>query len=68
MSRRIFVSQGSLNMGRNRNQRNLENLDEICKHDSYCLMKQLKEKETCYFNDARNCETYKFYKNQINKI
>jgi len=64
--KKIFISEGSLKMGRNRN-RTSENLDEICNHNTYCILKKLRERETCYIADTKKCETYKFYNKENGK-
>ena len=61
--KKIFTSQGNLNLGRNREHRRLEaKLDneepEQCKHKKYCPLKQYSMK--CVFN-RNNCQSYKFY-------
>jgi len=63
MVRKIFTSQGNLDLGRNREQRRLEaKLDREesidCKHKPYCPLPKFSMK--CIFN-RKDCQSYRFY-------
>jgi len=37
-------------------------LEEICKHNDYCNLRLLKDKDKCYHPvDTKTCQTFKFY-------
>jgi len=62
--KRIFVSQSTLELGRNRNQRTLDaKLDNAgkCFYNDYCNVKIVRGIETCYLPDTQNCQTFKFF-------
>ena len=68
---KIFASQSTLNSSRNRANRTLERqidnikveevVKPICEYNSYCNVKKVIGRETCYLEHTKSCRTYKFY-------
>ena len=67
--KKIFVSQSSMNGGRNRHHRRLEAVldkfslrkKDICEHEEYCNVKKTLDKAHCSKHYSKDCQTSKFY-------